>query len=121
MPYKDRAQRLEYLRNYSKVRDPIIYQKNRLEILQKRKQNRQQNPIKFQNRDKKRILFKTTRLPTANIPRTGFCTLCPNNTYDNSCEKTQLHHFIYDCNDALAHTIEVCPGCHRKLHKRRSP
>jgi len=47
-------------------------------------------------------------------PRIGICSKCGKND-----ERTALHHMSYDDEDPLKNTIEVCVGCHNKIHKRR--
>lgn len=66
-------------------------------------------------RNKNRILFGEKRIFLGNVPRTGFCEMCENNIFDQSCTRTAIHHFQYDETDPLAHTIELCAACHTSI------
>jgi hypothetical protein len=57
------------------------------------------------------ILFKGKAIYFDYSPRTNLCCIC-NEFY----ERTNLHHFLYDDNNPLENTIEVCPRCHRMIH-----
>lgn len=62
------------------------------------------------------ISFKGKRIVLKEKPRTGYCEQCSNNIFDETCKRTSMHHFIYDENDPLKNTIELCNSCHQTLH-----
>jgi hypothetical protein len=47
--------------------------------------------------------------------RTGECEICNRSICNSDITQTQLHHYKYDDNDPLAHTVEVCASCHKDL------
>ena len=65
----------------------------------------------------KRLQYKDKRISLKYNPRTGFCSICPNNIYDKSCKLTHIHHLLYDDTDPLKYTIELCPNCHKNRPK----
>lgn len=69
---------------------------------------------------KKRITFKIgghdfERMYVEGKPRTGVCSEC------GAVGKTHLHHDLYDPENPLKYTRELCMSCHTKFHndKRR--
>ena len=48
--------------------------------------------------------------------RTDYCIGCNKMIDTNDGQRTHLHHFLYDWNDPIANTIEVCVSCHRHIH-----
>jgi len=57
----------------------------------------------------RRMRFKDKHLLLKERVLTGKCSICG---YQGL---THTHHFEYDELNPLAHTIELCAGCHRKL------
>ena len=47
----------------------------------------------------------------------GYCSQCPNNVFDNSCKKTDMHHWIYITCLPWFGRIELCNKCHRNKHR----
>lgn len=82
--------------------------KNHEKILQNDRLYYKNNKEKWHSENK--ILFKNKRIILNYNPRKGICQKCGKNG------RTNLHHIQYDDNDPLAHTIELCVGCHRKEH-----
>lgn len=64
------------------------------------KNNNRQTPLK--------IYFKNRRITLKENPRSGICSIC------GKLGKTDMHHFLYDNNDPLKYTQELCAGCHAK-------
>lgn len=64
----------------------------------------------------RRFRFQGKYLLADRNPRTGICALCNRKVVDGDIRRTNLHHFSYDPSDPLAHTIEVCVRCHRRIH-----
>ena len=61
----------------------------------------------------RRLVYKDKRIVLKANPRTGYCSLCPNNIWNESCERTSMHHFAeYHEDDPLKDTIELCNYCH---------
>jgi hypothetical protein len=75
----------------------------KLSNFQKRKLGRKKSWVSFKG--------KTIQLDFE--PRIGICSMCGKND-----ERTSLHHTQYDESDPLKYTIEICCGCHNKIHKR---
>ncbi len=85
------------------------------------------NPAKLyqeynKNYKSRRLLFQDTRLILDHNPRNGVCSKCGkkngekfiNTKGKESIVQTHLHHIEYDPNNPLAHTVELCEGCHLK-------
>jgi len=66
----------------------------------------------------RRITFKGKRFMLKENPRTGICSNCNKSVNNGEIKKTHMHHEKYDENNPLAHTIELCAGCHSKTHAR---
>ncbi len=69
----------------------------------------------------KRIEFKGKNISFKENPRTNICSKCGRKYPDELKEQTCLHHLDYDPKNPLAHTIELCRGCHITLHKKGKP
>lgn len=74
------------------------------------------NPKSLLTRHPRRVVFRKKQIQLSFNPRTGHCSLCPNNVYDGSCKKTAMHHIEYHDEDPLKGTVELCNSCHRKYH-----
>ena len=48
--------------------------------------------------------------------RDNVCSDCGKRYPEELKQQTRLHHEKYDAENPLAHTIELCHSCHRKLH-----
>lgn len=89
---------------------------NRQQININNKQRRDENPEKVKMFSQSRIRFKDSRISNhTEILRLGTCIICLKSILENTIEITHLHHFEYDDNNPTAHTIELCPSCHRKI------
>ena len=60
----------------------------------------------------RRILFLGKIITLSWKIRTGYCSLCPNNIFDKSCNQTQTHHWFYVPIMVWACTVELCGACH---------
>lgn len=70
----------------------------------------------------KRIEFKGKQIYLDENPRTNVCSKCGHKYPDDLKQRTCMHHKIYDDNNPLNHTTELCHSCHTKLHmKTREP
>lgn len=67
--------------------------------------------------DKKRFRYKDKRLRIKREPRVGVCNLC-RAVAPFDCNKTFLHHEIYDDSAPTANVLEVCGRCHNYEGKR---
>lgn len=66
----------------------------------------------------RRIIFHDKRIQLKENPRTNICSKCGKKYPDDLREQTIMHHEEYDPNNVLAHTVELCRGCHISLHKK---
>ena len=89
---KDKRWRLSHL-EYKRRKDREYFQNNRERIYQQ---------------FRKRILFQGRVIAVGRNPRSGICSIW--------CRigRTDIHHTKYDPNNVLAHTMELCDGCHNK-------
>jgi hypothetical protein len=62
----------------------------------------------------KRLQFRDRRIYFNDKPRTGYCSWCPNNIHDKSCQRTSMHHWIYIIILPWFGTEEICNSCHMK-------
>lgn len=69
--------------------------------------------------NKKMINFKGKKIYLGFNPRTNVCSVCGKKYPDDLDKQTFLHHTEYDESDPLAHTVEVCGGCHSRYHTLR--
>jgi hypothetical protein len=53
-------------------------------------------------------------------PRVNVCRYCGKRYPEELKRQTSLHHLIYDDDDPLAYTVEVCGTCHRYAHSKWS-
>lgn len=71
------------------------------------------------------IKFKHKQIWLGFNPLTGKCSKCKRTVKSGKIKLTYLHHDIYDWNDILANTRELCNSCHmsyhRKLHAKPIP
>lgn len=76
---------------------------------------RQRHPDRKKASNARRIRFldKSPLMPTN--PRKGVCTKCGKQWRPGE-RQFQMHHLRYDSQNPLAHTVEVCYGCHVAIH-----
>lgn len=74
------------------------------------KRNHDKDPERFNQKFKKSLTFLGKRIFLGYNPRTGICSKCGKNT------KTHLHHERYERINPVNHTVELCTGCHKRLH-----
>jgi integrase len=48
---------------------------------------------------------------------TGICKVCNRNVNSGEIRKTCHHHVLYDSNNPLKYTLELCSGCHSQYHR----
>jgi len=70
-------------------------------------------------RKKKRINFKGKLIGLEKEPRIGICSKCGKSVKKGEIKRTNLHHLKYDPKNPLNHTIELCVGCHNKIHPEK--
>ena len=64
---------------------------------------------------KKQFRFRDKRIHTNTIQRTGYCSQCPNNTFDGTCKKTDMHHWVYLTCLPWFGIEERCSKCHGRI------
>jgi hypothetical protein len=74
----------------------------------KKRWHKQHNP--------KRIRFKTRQISLPKNVRTNTCSSCGQRFPDEMKKQTHMHHDVYDAEDPLIGTKELCGSCHTKLH-----
>lgn len=62
----------------------------------------------------KRIQYKGRRFYVSEEMRTGVCSACGKSVEKGEISKTNIHHLEYDDSNPMAHTVELCVGCHSK-------
>ena len=92
------------------------YQKNKENEKQRTKKWRDDNPEWIKAHEKKSITFLGKHIRLSHNPRKGICYNCKKDVTKGEIKRTHLHHTKYDCNNPLAHTVELCLSCHRKAH-----
>lgn len=97
-----------------KINRPQWYKYNNQWICSRCRNKLILNPKWHNINNKKRIRFKEKIISIKNNPRKGYCSRCSNNIFDGSCKRTHMHHELYDVNNVLNNTIELCPKCHDK-------
>lgn len=81
-------------------------------ILENERRFRRKHPHYFKEKYTGRtVRFKGKRVWLKENPRKGICTDC------GKPGRTLLHHIKYDKSNPLAHTIELCIGCHNRQHR----
>lgn len=68
-------------------------------------------------REKNNFIFKGKIIRPKVNPRTNKCFLCEKRYPDELEKQTAIHHIVYDFDNPMAGTIELCNSCHAKLHK----
>jgi hypothetical protein len=68
----------------------------------------------------KQFRFRDRRIHTDLIQRTGRCSQCPNNIFDGSCRRTNMHHWIYLTCLPWFGTQELCNRCHNIIHHAKT-
>jgi len=101
-----------YRNHWYKYKDGFICKKCYHKLVSNPKWSPINNPIK----NHRKMRFKNERIVLKDNPRTGYCSLCPNNIYNGSCKVTGMHHIAYHDDDPLKDTIELCQICHRLVH-----
>ena len=77
---------------------------------------RKKNPNRSSERLKNQFNFKGKPIFSDKNPRSNICSECGKSYPKDLIRQTNLHHIIYDENDPLAFTVELCVSCHVKLH-----
>lgn len=80
--------------------------------------NKKWNPINHPINDPKAIEFLGKRIYLKENPRTNICSKCDRKYPEELKQQTCIHHEIYDPENILAHTTELCKSCHMKLHHK---
>lgn len=62
------------------------------------------------------IRFKGKPIRYQENPRTNICQLCKRKYPEELKRQTCIHHVIYNEEDPLAWTLELCVSCHMKIH-----
>lgn len=66
------------------------------------------------------ISFKHLRLILTFKIRSGYCSKCSNNIFDETCKRTHSHHAQgYYIIFPWYGVIELCPSCHKKHEKNK--
>jgi hypothetical protein len=87
-------------------------------------QNLVYHPIHNLQTNPKRIAFKGKQILLDEPPRKGQCCLCGVKVGQfcaktgKYCDRTYMHHIVYDPAHPAANTIEVCPSCHIEEHRK---
>jgi hypothetical protein len=63
-----------------------------------------------------RLKFKGNLLNLRENPRTNICSQCDRKYPEELKIQTSMHHLVYDESNPIAHTLELCAGCHARLH-----
>jgi hypothetical protein len=90
------------IKNVDKVRE-----------IKRRWKRRNQEFIKHDG--KRRLFFKGKTL-WLKQHKLGICKICRRTIESGIIKRTNMHHILYDSNDPLKHTIEVCIRDHVKIH-----
>lgn len=69
----------------------------------------------YRNISLHRISFLGKQIRIGFRQLSGYCSLCPNNIFDETCKKTNMHHLKYIPCMPWACRQEVCVSCHRLL------
>lgn len=93
-------------------------------ICKKCRNSQMRDPLKYRaSRDRaskklipKQINFLGKHIRLKKNPRTNICTKCGHKYPEELKQQTSIHHEIYDRQNPLAHTIELCKPCHNRLH-----
>lgn len=75
------------------------------------------NPINSSINNPRRITFKGKQFYLVDNPRTNICSNCGKKYPEELIRQTDLHHIIYDNDNPILNTIELCLSCHTKLHR----
>jgi len=92
--------------------DQFICNKCRNNLVTNPKWNSINSPIT----NPRRIAFKGRRVHLGYNPRTGTCSRCKRSVKEGDIKFTHIHHDLYDPNNPLANTRELCASCHAKHH-----
>jgi len=104
------------MREYNKLHVDIINARAR-EWNKNNKERRNEHSRRFRKNHPGYFTGKTIRVGKKRIylgynPRKGICGDC-----GKTNAKTVLHHLKYDLKNPLAHTFELCIGCHARQHR----
>lgn len=120
------ANTLEELELFARVNDQNYGRRNLCKqcAALRQKKWREDHPGYDEKYRDRQIRYKGIAKQFSKIIRTGTCSICGKRYPSELNTRTILHHEIYDDGDILAHTIEVCRGCHNTIHfkgKHRVP
>jgi len=76
--------------------------------------------IKRRNSKKNRMYYKNKGISFDFNLRTNVCCICGKKYPKNLKRQTDLHHIKYLDDNPLGHTVELCVGCHFKIHKTKN-
>ena len=74
------------------------------------------NPNYWADKLKNQFMFKGKSIYPDKNPRLNVCSECGKTYPEDLTRQTDIHHVIYDVNNPLSFTIELCQSCHMKLH-----
>ena len=118
--------REEYRRNIQSYRDYNVRNAEKLRIKSKEFHKSHPNYIREYNQKHKdeirenksrRFEFLGKTLLAESNPRINVCSNC-GRVVGDEIKRTNIHHKLYDTQNPLAHTVELCVGCHRKAHTK---
>ncbi len=78
--------------------------------------HREQRIAYLRERNSKRLWFRGRDVHLDFVPRTGTCFTC-GRSVGREIKRTLLHHTRYDPAHPTAYTVELCVGCHTRLHR----
>ena len=76
--------------------------------------------IKRRNRKKSQMRYKDKDVRFDFNLRTNVCCMCGKKYPEDLQRQTDLHHIEYSDENPLEHTIELCVGCHFKVHRTKN-
>jgi len=85
-----------------------LWRKNNPEIIKAQRKKSRVNRVLILG---KGVCFKEN-------PRTNVCSICGRRYPEELKRQTSIHHYKYDPENLLAHTVELCTSCHAKDHMR---
>lgn len=104
MPYKNREQQLQYLKNH--------HMKNKAHHKDLMAENYQQNKEKYHGMNTSRIVFLGKQIQLLENPRKGICSECGKTVESGEIKYTNIHHENYYPEEPLKDTRELCVRCH---------
>lgn len=112
MPYKNREQQLEYLKNHH-----IKNREHHLKLMSKIYQN---NKEKYHKMNTSRIVFLGKQIQLIENPRKGICSDCGKTVASGEIKYTNMHHEQYNQDNPLKDTKELCVKCHNNKRVKKS-